>query len=228
MAKRFMQAALVVLLGIMSTACSSLNSSDSLITKQLVSAAVDTVNRFRSHKDYKPFTHELDQAYAAVILPSVVKAGLFLGGEGGNGILLKRDAGGQWSYPAFYTLGGASFGMQAGIQDTAIVLIIRNAGALESILNHQGKLGADAGATIWTEGVGAEASTTTNLGADIVAFASSNIGGFVGLSLEGSVLATRHDLNKAYYGAEVEPETILAGGVNNPQADSLRRLLAKN
>jgi lipid-binding SYLF domain-containing protein len=94
-------------------------------------------------------------------------------------------------------------------------------------LDHQGKLGADAGTTIGTEGLGLEASTTSNLSTDVVAFASPNVGGFMGVSIEGAVLATRHDLNEALYGEGAKPKSILEGYYTNPLADTLRRALVK-
>lgn len=198
-----------------------------MTAEQLLGTAIDTVAAFRAHDDLKKFNSELENAHAAVILPTVIKAGFFAGGEAGNGVLLKHNADGSWGYPAYFTLGAASFGLQFGVQDTAIVLIVRNAAALESLLKHQGKIGADAGATIWVEGVGMEASTTTNFGADILAFASSNVGGFLGASLEGAILATRRDLNEALYGEGANPVDILDGQYTNPVADNLRRYLGQ-
>ena len=210
------------------TACAGWEESARLTTNNLVVNAAQTVERFRSHEKLKGFSDLLPSARAVVILPTVIKAGFFGGGEAGNGVLLRRADDGSWSYPAFYTLGAASFGLQFGVQDTAIVLIIRSEGALQSILKHQGKIGADTGASVGGVGVGLEASVTTNLGADIVAFASSNIGAYLGASLEGAVLATRRDLNEAYYGEGATPEAIIAGSLKNPAADSLRQVLARN
>jgi len=209
------------------SACTVWQEPPGLTTKNLIVTAAQTVERFRQHKELKGFSGLLDAAHAVVILPTVIKAGFFAGGEAGNGVLIRHNADGSWGQPVFNTLGAASFGLQIGVQDTAIVLIIRNEGALRSILKHQGKLGADTGASVGGVGVGLEASVTTNLGADIVAFASSNIGAYLGASLEGAVLATRRDLNEAFYGKGATPETILAGGFTNPEADPLRQVLAR-
>ncbi|NQW00223.1 MAG: lipid-binding SYLF domain-containing protein [Rhodospirillales bacterium] len=221
------RAAPLLLTGFLLAACSTWNQPKSLTAELLLDTAVETVATFRTHPDLKKFNNELNNAHAVVILPTVIKAGFFAGGEGGNGVLLKHNADGSWSYPTYLTLGAASFGLQLGIQDTAIILIVRSPGAMDSLLKHQGKIGADAGATIWVEGVGMEASTTSNLGADILAFASSNVGGYLGASLEGAVLATRRDLNEAFYGEGAVPLAILAGQYQNPIADTLRQFLAK-
>ena len=72
---------------------------------------------------------------------------------------------------------------------------------MRAFLEHQAKLGADAGLTVGVFGGGLEASTTTNLGADVLAFAHSVVGAFGGVAPEGAVLVRRKDLNEAYYGA---------------------------
>ena len=224
---RLKRIATLMFAGLMITACASSSPPKSMVAEQLIGTSTDAIARFRAHPDLKKFSHELSAAAAVVIMPTVIKAGFFAGAETGNGVLLKRSSDNSWSHPAYFTLAAASFGLQFGIQDTAIILVIRNEGALESILNHQGKLGADTGATIGAEGLGLEASTTSNLGTDIVAFASPNVGGYMGVSVEGAVLATRHDLNEAFYGEGAKPKAILDGQYSNPLADTLRSALAK-
>lgn len=217
----------LLLAGFLLAGCATWDEPKSVTAEKLLASSIQTVAAFKAHPELEKFKPELTNARAVVILPNVIKAGFFAGGEGGNGVLLKRNANGSWSYPAYFTLGAASFGLQFGIQDTAIVLIVRNEAALQSLLEHQGKLGADAGATLGVEGVGMEASTTSNLSTDLVAFASSNVGGYLGASLEGAVLATRRDLNEAFYGEGAEPVAILNGQFSNPLADDLRRYLAQ-
>jgi lipid-binding SYLF domain-containing protein len=140
--------------------------------------------------------------------------------------LLAKTDNGSWSSPAFYALGAASFGIQMGLQDTEIILVLRSDEAVTAILEHQGKLGADAGLTLGTIGKGVEISTTANIGVDILAFANSKIGLFGGAALEGAVLVRRVDLNEAYYGQGTTPRGILYQGQGqNPQANGLRAAL---
>jgi len=50
-----------------------------------------------------------------LIYPQVLKGGFIFGGSGGTGVLLRREGKtGEWSYPAFYTMGSVSFGLQFG------------------------------------------------------------------------------------------------------------------
>ena len=193
----------------------------------LVDKARWTVESFKPRQD-KPlhlFAGMLKEAHGVVILPGVYKAGFLIGAEGGNGVLLARRPSGEWGYPAFYTMGGGSFGLQAGGQVSEVVLILRSPGAVRAVIEHQGKLGADIAVTAGTIGAGMEGAVTTNMGADIVVFADA-AGLFGGASLEGSVLARRNDFNEAFYGPGATPETIVLEGAHaNPKADALRDAL---
>ena len=147
--------------------------------------------------------------------------------EGGNGIMLAKDANGNWGYPAFYTLASGSWGLQFGGQKSGMVFIIRSLGAVKALVKHQGKISADANVTTGHVGTGLEGSITTNLGADIIAYSDSK-GLFGGISLGGSAMVRRNDFNAEYYGGQVGAEAILIQQAHqNPQADTLRQKLAE-
>ncbi|MBV9250058.1 MAG: lipid-binding SYLF domain-containing protein, partial [Acetobacteraceae bacterium] len=63
----------------------------------------------------------LQRSRAVMICPRVFKVGFFLGGEGGNCVLLARAGNGTWSYPAFYGMGSGSIGLQIGIEDSQLI-----------------------------------------------------------------------------------------------------------
>ena len=208
-------------------ACQEFRETPAEGTDRLIDWSTITVENFSRLPQLKDFAKFLPDAHAVLILPAVVKAGFFFGVEGGSGVLIARQGTG-WGYPAFYTLAAGSFGFQFGLQDTETILIIRNAGALRSIIRNQGKFGADLGITVGFYGAGLEASTTTNLGADILAFTNAKVGAFAGVSLEGAALVRRRDLNEAFYGAGATPEGIIFGArFKNPKADRLRSVLAR-
>lgn len=195
--------------------------------ENLVENARWTVETFKNSDE--PYLHlfhdQLPNAQGIMIFPGALKAGFIIGAEYGNGVLLARTAAGDWSQPAFYTMGAGSIGLQIGGQVSQVVLVIRSRKALEAVVKHQGKFGADIGVTVGTIGAGLEGSTTTNVGADIVAF-SDSAGLYAGGTVEGAVLARRNDYNQAYYGTGALPDTILFGqGFSNPDADALRASL---
>ncbi|MBT6096400.1 MAG: lipid-binding SYLF domain-containing protein [Rhodospirillaceae bacterium] len=213
--------AIVVLL----SGCSTSRTPTLTTAQDLIADSVETLAQFNRHKTLKDYHQYLDGAAGVVILPAVLKVSWVGGAETGDGVLLARKPGGGWTDPTFHTMVAASIGMQVGIQDTAIILILRSEKAVNSILKHQGKFGADMGATAVFSGVGGEASTTSNLGADIVAFAAPNIGAYVGGSLEGAVLVTRRDYNELVYGAGATPDAILAGRLKTAIARPLQKAL---
>jgi lipid-binding SYLF domain-containing protein len=196
--------------------------------QDLVDQSKATLERFKTNPSFSDFQGEIRKAHGLVIFPTVVKGGFLFGAEGGSGVLIARGEDGTWSPPAFYTTGGGSFGLQIGIQGGEMVLVLRNPKAVRAVLDHQGKLGAEIGLAVGPLGAGAEAATTTNVGADVVAF-SSALGLFGGVALEGAVLARRSDLNHAYYGEAVTPqEIVLLRKVANPKAEALRNAAQMN
>ena len=207
-------------------ACADIEGDPKTLPQDLIRRATETVERFKTLPELASISKHIAGARGVVVLPTVVKAGFMGAAESGHGMLLVRDGGGQWSYPAFYTLGAASFGFQAGIQDTEIVLVLRSEKALQAVIDQQGKFGADTGITVGVMGLGVEASTTANLGADVLAFAHSKVGLYGGVSLEGAALVRRKDFNEAYYGAGATPSAIvIEGKFTNPGADGLRAVL---
>ncbi|MEL0105415.1 MAG: lipid-binding SYLF domain-containing protein [Rhodospirillaceae bacterium] len=217
----------VTLLGAVSlSACTEWRGNPPEVSEIILDKAVDTVERFKNTKDFSHFTKEIPKARGVIILPTVVKGGFFFGGEGGNGVLLTRNDQGDWSYPAFYSLASASFGLQIGIQDTEIIMVLRSQNAVNAVLKHQAKLGADAGVTIGIIGAGAEAATTTNVGADIIAFANSKVGAYAGMTFEGAAIIRRSDLNEYFYQKDATPEAIVIDRkYRNARADKLRTVL---
>lgn len=208
-------------------ACASGRSDVGLDAQSVVNEATITVERFHQIEELKSFADHLPDAKGVVIFPQLVKGGFFVGAEGGTGILIPRNDDGTWGYPAFYTVGAGSFGLQIGVQDAELVMIVRTREGLQAIVDHQGKIGGDVGATVGTFGEGYEHSTTTNLDADILAFANGRLGLFIGASVEGMGFVERRDLNKGYYGTATDAQDILRGKQANAHADALRTVLSR-
>lgn len=170
----------------------------------------------------------LDRSRAVLICPRVFKAGFFFGGSGGNCVLLARAGNGTWSYPAFYIMGGISFGLQIGLQDSEVVMMIMTDRGLNAVLNSSFKLGVGASVAVAVIGGGVQGDTTAAVGADIVAFMISR-GAFAGISLEGSILSQQTGWNQAYYGQPFDARQIVIDMQGrNPGADPLREMLTRN
>lgn len=197
--------------------------------QQVINQSLSTVERMKTDANFqKNFAENLQKAQAILIVPSFYKGGFILGGQYGNGVLLSRQPGGGWSYPAFYTLSGGSLGLQIGLESVSILFLINNDKALQAVLNNQFKFGGDMGVTFAVIGAGMGGSTTSNAGADILALSYSGVGLYGGISLEGTALSPRDSWNAAYYGQNVSSRAIILDQVaQNPNADRLREILAR-
>ena len=119
-------------------------------------AAQDMLN----DKDGTDAQSVLRKARAAMICPQVFRAGFLFGGQGGDCVLVARDGNGSWSSPAFYGLGSGSFGFQAGMQDSEVMMMILTDKGLRAVMDDQFKIGADAGGVLVKWGGGIEGATT--------------------------------------------------------------------
>ena len=151
----------------------------------------------------------VQNAYAVLIVPEMLKAGFFFGAEYGVGVLLVRDPqSGNWGQPAFYSLYGGSFGVQVGGSMSDVVFTIMNEGAVEKLISNKVKFGGDMEIALGRLGIGVGAGTTTQFGEDVYAFTKSK-GLYGGVALDGTVVAPKHDWNEAYYGRPIDPMEIV-------------------
>jgi lipid-binding SYLF domain-containing protein len=139
----------------------------------------------------------LDKAEAIAVFPDVVKAAFIFGGKGGQGLISKRTPKG-WSAPAFFNIGGGSFGAQIGATKTDYVLLIMNQEGLKGLLEDKFELGGEVGIAAGPVGREAAASTNTTLDAGILSYSRSK-GAFIGAALKGAVISPDNHLNEAVY-----------------------------
>ena len=194
---------------------------------QLVEKAEMTLQSFMSDSSMDAFRDLAKQAKGILVVPQLLKGAFVFGASGGSGVLLIRDGeADRWFGPAFYTIGGASFGLQIGGQASEVILLLMTDRGVASMMANSFKLGVDAGVAAGPVGAGVAASTA-NLSADILTFARSK-GLYGGVSLDGAVVATRGGLNEAYYGRQVTPTDILVRReVTNPKSHGLISQITK-
>ena len=104
----------------------------------------------------------LDKADCVVVLPSVLKFAIGIGGSYGRGVMTCRGGKsfkGHWGAPTMMALEGGSFGLQLGGQATDFVLLLMNSRAASSILSSKVKLGGDVSAAAGPVGRTASAET---------------------------------------------------------------------
>jgi SH3 domain-containing YSC84-like protein 1 len=168
----------------------------------------------------------LAKAECVIVLPSVVKFAIGIGGSYGRGVMTCRSGpefSGPWSAPSMMALEGGSFGLQLGGQATDFVLLVMNRRGAGSILSNQVKLGADVAAAAGPKGRDAAASTDVSMRAEILSYSRSR-GLFAGISLEGSTLRPDNDGNERLYGKGTTAKEIVINSKVRPPA-SARLLL---
>jgi lipid-binding SYLF domain-containing protein len=166
----------------------------------------------------------LDRAECVIVLPSVKKLAIGIGGSYGRGVMVCRGGEhytGAWGAPAMYALEGGNIGFQLGGQATDFVLLIMNQRGAESLMGSKVKLGADAAAAAGPKGRNATAATDVVMRAEILSYSRSR-GLFAGVSLEGSTLRPDNGANEKLYGKKVSAKEILREGkVGRPAAASI-------
>jgi len=203
-------------------------ADDAADTKQLVEKSKMTFDRFVGMNEMGAFRDLLKKAKGVFISPQVLEGAFIFGLSGGSGVLVARDPGtGSWNGPAFYTVGEASFGLQAGGKASEVVMLAMTDRGVNALLSPSVKLGADVGVAAGPVGAGASAATA-NISADILTFALSK-GLYAGISLEGAVVAVRNEWNGAYYNKPgVTPTDILIRkNVSNPGSAKLIAAVSK-
>jgi lipid-binding SYLF domain-containing protein len=153
----------------------------------------------------------LDKADCVVVLPSVLKFAIGIGGSYGRGVMTCRggkEFRGSWGAPTMMALEGGSFGFQLGGQATDFVLLLMTPRSAQNILSTKVKLGGDVSAAAGPVGRNASAETDISLRAEILSYSRAR-GLFAGISLAGSTLRPDNEANKSLYGKEVSAEDVV-------------------
>lgn len=171
------------------------------------STAAKTFTEIMNVRDKAIPQELLDNAEAIAVFPGVIKAAFIIGGRGGQGVISRRVKGG-WTAPAFFNLGGGSFGAQIGAQKNDYVFLIMNEEGIKGLLEDKFELGGEAGIVAGPIGREAAASTNPTLDAGILSYSRSK-GAFIGAALKGAVISPDNDLNEAIYG--IKANEVLIG-----------------
>jgi lipid-binding SYLF domain-containing protein len=121
-----------------------------------------------------------EKATGILVFPAIVKGGFIVGGQYGEGALIK---GGKTV--AYYNTIAASYGLQAGLQKFGYVLFFMNDSVLKWLDKSDGwEIGVGPSIVIIDEGA-AKSLTSTTLQSDIYAFFFNQKGLMGGLGLQG-------------------------------------------
>src|SRR6195952_3594284 len=188
-----------------------------------VDGARKVLNDLRHDKAFGNAAQLMRQAKAIFIVPKLIKGGFVVGGEGGNGVLMVHNAGG-WSAPGFFAIGAASFGLQVGLEQSEMIMLIMTQKGLDGVLRDNFKIGAQAGISVVTLGSNVEGAIGGASRPDVVVWSSST-GLYGGLTVDGSIIRAEPNQDAAFYGHPVTSRDVLFGTFESPRAAPLRKEL---
>jgi lipid-binding SYLF domain-containing protein len=167
----------------------------------------------------------LERAYGIAVVPDVTKVAFIAGGRRGTGVLVVRDKSGRFTNPVFIALTGGSFGFQAGVQSTDVVLVFTTRTGIEGITGGKVTLGADASVAAGPVGRQASVATDSNFAAEVYSY-SRNRGLFAGIALDGSVLSIDRGANAVFYKKPGVTATEIMNGEVTTNDSTAQRFLA--
>ena len=135
----------------------------------------------RFQKEVSGSTELLNKANGYLVFPKVVKAGLGIGGEYGEGALrIGRET------KAYYSTAAASIGLQLGVQKKSIIIAFLTKDSLSKFRKSEGwEVGVDGSVALIKVGAGGSIDSS-NIKDPIVAFVFGQKGLMYNLTLEGS------------------------------------------
>ena len=156
-------------------------------------------------------------AKCVAVMPNMLKGGFVFGGKHGRGVATCRLPDGSWSAPAFFTITGGSWGLQIGVEDVALVMMIMNDEGMRHLLEDKFQIGGEASASAGPVGRHVSADTGWKMDSEILTYSRSK-GLFAGVELGGSEVERDGDSTRAFYGKDYNNRPVLTGRIPVPPA----------
>jgi lipid-binding SYLF domain-containing protein len=212
-------------------ACGSSSSSSSTETTaaKVEPARAETIDRLeQSTQIISDMSGKIPPEVASntkcvIVFPSIVKAGLIVGGQGGKGFGTCQNARG-WSAPAPLSIGGGTLGAQVGGSSNELIALVKSEKGMKALESGNFRVGVDASATAGPVGTGRGGSTGITEGGDLVSYSHAK-GLYAGANLDGTTIKLDEDSTKALYGSKHDVKELLSGNVPPPKEPASQRFL---
>jgi lipid-binding SYLF domain-containing protein len=212
--KKVMSLLLMSLIGLAGTlAWAGSTREDSVDRMQ---KSVDVLQAIMSTPDKGIPEEVLSGAKCIVIVPNLIKGGFIFGAKHGRGVASCRTPEG-WSAPAFVSVGGGSWGLQIGVEDVDLVMLVMNDRGLQHLLSSKIELTGEGSVAAGPVGRHTSAGTDILLNTEVLTYSRSK-GVFAGLTLEGAVVEQDNDSTRAIYGKHMMFRNILSGHASTPES----------
>jgi len=216
------RAIVLIIAATLFSACSTMSPHDRMQADVDQAAAV--IERFEAIPE-SGIPPAVMRAARGLAILTVTKAGFIGSARGGTGVVVARTEKG-WSGPSAIGTGGLGVGFQAGVEISEFVIVLNTPAAVNAFAK-QANVTLGGNLTVAAGPVGRAAEAGVGLGAAMYTYSRSQ-GLFAGVSLEGTVLGTRDEVNAGYYGRQVTAAEILSGKVRPPAgAQNLLGVLSK-
>ena len=179
-------------------------------------SSVEVLHAIMSAPDKGIPEEVLSGAKCILVVPHLIKGGFVFGGKHGRGVATCRTHEG-WSAPAFVSVGGGSWGLQIGVEDVDLVMLVMNDRGLQHLLSSKFELSGEGSVAAGPVGRHASAGTDWKLNTEVLTYSRSK-GVFAGLTLEGAVVEQDNDSTRAIYGRHMMFRTILSGRAATPRS----------
>jgi lipid-binding SYLF domain-containing protein len=219
-----MSALLVGFMGLIGTFAFAGSAREDSVAR--LQSSVDVLHSIMATPDKGIPEEVLSDAKCILVVPNLIKGGFVFGGKHGRGVASCRTADG-WSAPAFVSVGGGSWGLQIGVEDVDLVMLVMNDHGFQHLLSSKFELTGEGSVAAGPVGRHASAGTDWTMNTEVLTYSRSK-GVFAGLTLEGAVIEQDNDSTSAIYGKHMMFRNILSGRATTPRsADAFLRAVSE-
>ncbi len=213
-------------LGLMTTGLLADLKQDQIVSTSTFILKVFNKDYDGTRPDYTlPKRFERKNINAVMIIPDLVKAGLVVTGQKGDGIFCIRNSDGSWSDPLFVTYTGFGVGVQAGYISNDAVMLFQNRRSYSALFEGDRTLEIGGNASINGGESRHHASDLPQLAANIFAVGRSD-GVFLGMDISSARLKINDENNIDYYHRMYEDRDIVNGSPKDSRyTRELKRVL---
>ncbi|MGA8868788.1 MAG: lipid-binding SYLF domain-containing protein, partial [Candidatus Sulfotelmatobacter sp.] len=212
--KKTMSLLLMSLMGLLGTYAWAGSAREDSVAR--LQSSVEVLQAIMATPDKGIPEEVLNNAKCILVVPDLIKGGFIFGGKHGRGVATCRTADG-WSAPAFVSVGGGSWGLQIGVEDVDLVMLVMNDQGFQHLLSSKFELTGEGSVAAGPVGRHASAGTDWKMNTEMLTYSRSK-GVFAGLTLEGAVVEQDNDSTRAIYSKHMKFRNILSGKATTPRS----------
>jgi lipid-binding SYLF domain-containing protein len=136
------------------------------------------------------------------------RAGMYLAGAGGSGVVVARLPDGSWSPPSAFSVRSGSFGLVYGVDVYDCVCVLNTQAALDAYTKSEVTLGGGVALAVGPMSVNSKTKDV-----EPVWVYTKSRGFYGGATVDGTIINQKPEMNANFYGSKVTSEQILKGQV---------------